>query len=62
MLSLPYVLVLSGYVLGLVFMLTGAIAAVWSNKIIARTAIEAKLPNLSVMAEKAGGKALARSL
>ena len=43
-------------------MLTGAIAAVWSNKIIAITAIEAKLPNLSVMAEKAGGKKLAMSL
>ena len=43
-------------------MFIGAVAAVWSNKIIARTAIDANLPNLSQMAEKAGGKALAKSL
>ena len=37
-LSLPYVLKLNGWLLGLGFIVVGAIAANWSNKILARLA------------------------
>mmetsp|Transcript_3214 Transcript_3214/g.5357 ORF Transcript_3214/g.5357 Transcript_3214/m.5357 type:complete len:351 (+) Transcript_3214:71-1123(+) len=61
-LSLPYVLRLNGYVLGICFIMTGAIAAVWSNKILANMAVQEKLPNLSRLANKAGGEFLEKSL
>ena len=38
-LSLPYVLGLCGYALGISFVVVGAIAALWSNKILAKKAI-----------------------
>lgn len=61
-LSLPYVLALNGYVLGLVFILTGAIAAIWSNDILAKLASDLNMRNLSSLATAAGGKTLERTL
>ena len=61
-LALPYVFTLSGYVLGIVFILIGAIAAVWSLKIIAYVAAENNIKSFSVMANKAGGPALEKTL
>ena len=61
-LALPYVFAQSGYVLGIIFMLTGAIAALWSNKLLAHAAIESKSSTYSEVAEKAGGKPLAALL
>jgi amino acid permease len=61
-LSLPYVLALNGWVLGLCFILLGAIAAVWSNLILARLASDLEVPNLSKLVQKAGGKGLERLL
>ena len=46
-LSLPYVLALNGYVLGIFFIFVGALAANWSNKILARLAIDNNLKNYS---------------
>jgi amino acid permease len=61
-LSLPYVLRLCGWVLGLSFIFVGAIAAVWSNTILAELAVDNKLANLSQLAIKAGGTKLEKSL
>ena len=61
-LSLPFVLKLNGWLLGLGFILLGAVAAIWSNKILARLACEHNTPNLSTLAIKAGGQGLAKTL
>lgn len=61
-LSLPYVLALCGWVLGICFILTGATAALWSNKILASMAVQEDLPNLSRLVNKAGGPILEKSL
>ena len=61
-LSLPYVLKLNGWGLGLFFIGVGALAAQWSNKILARLAVEHDVPNLSQLALRAGGPALAKAL
>ena len=46
-LSLPYVLGLNGWVLGLVLIIVGAFAAGWSLNMIAESAIRANVKNLS---------------
>jgi amino acid permease len=46
-LSLPYVLALCGWALGIAFICVGAIAAVWSNRILAELAVNNGLSNLS---------------
>lgn len=46
-LSLPYVLALNGYVIGLLFVLIGAFAACWSLLLIAKGAIHAKVKNFT---------------
>lgn len=46
-LSLPYVLKLCGYVEGVVFMITGALAAEWSLCLLAHLAVHHNLPNFS---------------
>ena len=61
-LSLPYVLALCGYAMGLFFMALGATAAIWSNRILGSMACQEKLPNFSKLAERAGGKRLAKLL
>jgi len=61
-LSLPYVLGLNGWVLGLVFILVGAFSAAWSLFIIAESAIKAKVENLSKLSYLVGGKKLERFL
>ena len=61
-LSLPYVLGLNGWVLGLVFILVGAFAAGWSLFMIAESAIKAKVKNLSKLTNFVGGKKLERFL
>ena len=60
-LSLPYVLALCGWVLGISLIAIGAIAAIWSNCILAKLACDHKMKNLSTLTEKGGGKFL-RSL
>ena len=54
-LSLPYVLALCGWALGITFIFIGAMAAIWSNTILAELAVNNGLPNLSSLALKAGG-------
>jgi amino acid permease len=61
-LSLPYVLALCGWALGISFIVVGAIAAVWSNTILAELAVDNGLANLSQLATKAGGPKLEKSL
>ena len=61
-LSLPYVLRLNGWMLGLGFILLGAIAACLSNRILARLACENDCKNLSSLARKAGGEPLSKLL
>jgi amino acid permease len=46
-LSLPYVLALNGFVIGLLLIVVGAIAAWWSLLMIAKSAIKVKVANLS---------------
>jgi amino acid permease len=61
-LSLPYVLGLNGWVLGLFFLLVGAFAAAWSLFMIAESAIKANVKNLSILSNLVGGKKLERFL
>jgi amino acid permease len=61
-LSLPYVLGLNGWVLGLFFLLVGAFAAAWSLFMIAESAIKANVKNLSMLSNLVGGKKLERFL
>ena len=46
-LSLPYVLGLCGWALGISFIFVGAMAAIWSNTILAELAVDNGLANLS---------------
>ena len=57
-LSLPYVFVISGWLTGLILMLVGGFAGIWSNLMIARLAIDTKLNNLDKIVKSAGGKKL----
>ena len=59
---MPYVLRLNGWLLGLGFILLGAIAADLSNRILARLACENDCLNLSSLAKKAGGEFLSKLL
>ena len=61
-LSLPYVLVLNGWVIGIAFIIIGALAADWSNCMLAQRAIESGVPNYQKLCEKAGGAKLAQFL
>lgn len=62
-LSLPYVLALNGYVIGLLFIFIGAISACWSLDMIAQsTCLFYDTNNLSKLALKAGGNVLSRIL
>ena len=61
-LSLPYVLGLNGWVLGLCFLLIGGFAAAWSLFIITESAIKANVKNLSMLSKIVGGKKLERFL
>ena len=54
-LSLPYMFVLSGWATGIILLLVGSVAAVWSNLMLARLATYHKLGNLDQVALKAGG-------
>lgn len=58
MLSLPYVLKLNGYVLGIFLMVLGAVAAKISLKMLARLADTHNQNDFSKLAEMAGGKYL----
>lgn len=57
-LSLPYVLGLCGYGLGMLFMMLGATAAEISLRMLAHLAVKHKMPNYSKIAIKAGGQGL----
>ena len=57
-LSLPYVLGLCGYGLGIIFMLLGATAAEISLRMLAHLAVKHKMPNYSKIAILAGGQSL----
>lgn len=57
-LSLPYVLGLCGWGLGIIFMMTGAIAAEISLRMLAHLAVTHNMPNYSQIAIAAGGQKL----
>lgn len=57
-LSLPFVFVLSGWVIAVFLIVIGALAGVWSNLMIAEVAVKHRLPNFDKIAGKAGGKCL----
>lgn len=57
-LSLPYVLGLCGWGLGIIFMITGAVAAEISLRMLAHLAVRHQMPNYSSIAIKAGGQKL----
>lgn len=57
-LSLPYVLGLCGWGLGIIFMMTGALAAEISLRMLAHLAVTHQMPNYSSIAIKAGGQKL----
>ena len=61
-LSLSYVCVLSGWVIGLILTIVGCIAGIWSNLLIAKLAVKYNMKNLDEMAFKAGGKCLRKFL
>jgi len=61
-LSLPYVLALNGYVLGICFIILGAIAGDWSNRILAKRACENNMANYNQLCMIVGGKKLATFL
>ena len=61
-LSLPYVLRLTGYVAGVLFMCLGALAAEWSLSLLAHLAVHHNLPNFSGITMAAGGKPLTKML
>lgn len=61
-LSLSYVFVLSGWVIGLILLGLGCMAGIWSNLIIAKIAIKHNLKNLDEMAFRAGGNFLRKFL
>lgn len=55
-LSLPYVFRLNGWLVAVVYIITGACAAIWSNRILARSACELNVANYNDLCKKAGGK------
>jgi len=57
-LSLPYVLRLNGWVLGVIFIVVGAFAAAWSLYMIAEAAIKANVKNFAKLANHVGDKGL----
>lgn len=57
-LSLPYVLGLCGWGLGMIFMLTGACAAEISLRMLAHLAVAHNMPNYSQIAIASGGQKL----
>lgn len=61
-LSLPYVLKMCGWCLGLLLIIAGAIAACWSMYLIAESAIKVKARNFSELANKVGGNKLEKLL
>ena len=61
-LSLPYVLYLNGWVIGVIFICIGAIAANWSNVLLAKNAAANNVANYSKLCEVAGGPGLATLL
>ena len=61
-LSLSYVFVLSGWATGLILLVLGAIAGVWSNRILTNTAINSGLKNYDEICFQAGGDCLRKAL
>ena len=57
-LSLPYILKLNGWALGVAFICLGALASLISLRMLASIACEQKLPNFSKICLRAGGKSL----
>ena len=61
-LTLSYVFVLSGWMIGLTLIAVGTLAGIWSNLMLAKMSIKHKLPNLYQIAFKAGGNCLRKFL
>lgn len=61
-LSLSYVLVLSGWAIGLILLVVGVAGGISSNLMIARMATDHNMKNLDEMAFKAGGNCLRKFL
>lgn len=61
-LSLPYVLRLCGWGMGIIYIAIGALAGVWSNRLLVYRACEYNLVSYSKLCKKAGGAKLERLL
>jgi hypothetical protein len=61
-LSLPYMFVLCGYLMGYILMAVSALAGIWSNLILARLAIKHKKSNYNEIVFLAGGPKLQKAL
>ena len=61
-LSLSYVFVLSGWAAGLIMIVVGTIAGIFSNLLIAKMAIKHRLTNLDKIAYASGGNCLRKFL
>ena len=61
-LTLPYVFALSGWALGFILLIIGALAAIWSNMILTHLATKHKLKNYDEICYKAGGETLRKFL
>lgn len=61
-LSLPYVFKLCGWVVGIMFLILGAVAAIWSLFLIVEASSKTNCKNYSTLARKTGGIKLERFL
>ena len=59
-LSLPYAFCLSGWALGILAIVTSALANIWSNKILMKVVIAKKLRNFDEIALYAGGPCMGK--
>lgn len=57
-LSLPYVLALCGWAVGIFLIFVGAVSGVWSNRLLAYRACEYNIPSYQKLCIKAGGSKL----
>lgn len=61
-LALPQVLAVTGWVTGILLILNGALAALFSLRMIIEADVKANVKNFSLLAHKSGGKVLEKLL
>ena len=61
-LALPSVLAQIGWLMGIILIINGAIAAIWSLRLIAKSAIKKQVKNYSKLCEVTGGSLLSKLL